>query len=60
MRSQKWSKSEALGSNYMLKDRLAGHYTVCPNKFILKSLKFLENKLDIHFTWTHSISMITF
>ena len=44
----------------MLKDRLAGCYTVCPNKFILKSLKFLENKLDIHFTWIHSISMITF
>ena len=31
MKSQKWSKSEALGSNYTFKDRLEEHYTVCPN-----------------------------
>ena len=31
MKSQKWSKSEALGSNYTFKDRLVEHYTVCPN-----------------------------
>ena len=60
MKSQKWSKSEALGSNYTFKDGLAEYYTVCPNKCILKSFKFLANNLDIHFIWTHCILMITF
>ena len=60
MKSQKWSKREALGSNYTLKNRLAEYYTVCSNKFILKSFKFLANSLDIHFTWIRSILMITF
>ena len=57
MKSQKWSKSEALGSNYTFKDGLAEYFTVCPNKCILKSFKFLANKLHIHFTWTHCICM---
>ena len=60
MKSQKWSKSEALGSNYTFEDRLAEYYTVCPNKCMLKPFKFLANNLDIHFTWTHCILMITF
>ena len=63
MKSQKWSKSEVLGSkgsNYTFKDGLAEYYTVCPNKCILKSFKFLGNNLDIHFTWTRFILMITF
>ena len=60
MKSQKWNKSDALGSNYTFKDRLTEYYTVCPNKSILKSIKFLANNLDVHFTWTHSILMITF
>ena len=60
MKSQKWNKSEALGANYTFKDRLAEYYTVCPNKYILKSIKFFANNLDIHFTWTHCILMITF
>ena len=46
--------------NYTFKDGLAQYYTVCPNKCILKSFKFLANNLDIHFTWTHCILMITF
>ena len=58
IKSQKWSKSEALRSNYTLKDGLAEYYTVCPNKCILKSFKFSANSLDIHFTWTHCILMI--
>ena len=60
MKSQKWSKSEAPGSKYTLKDGLAEYYTVCPNKCILKSFKFLANNLDIHFTWKHCILIITF
>ena len=60
MKSQKWSKSKALGSNYMFKDGLAEYHTVCLNKYTLKSFKFLANNLDIHFTWTHCILMITF
>ena len=60
MKSQKWSKSDALGLNYTFEDGLAEYYTVCPNKCILKSFKFLANNLDIHFTWTHCILMITF
>ena len=60
MKSQKWSKSEALGLNYTLKDVLAEYYKVCPNKCILKSFKFLTYNLDIHFTWTQCILMITF
>ena len=60
MKSQKWNKSEALGANYTFKDGLAEYYTVCPNKYILKSIKFFANNLDIHFTWTHCILMITF
>ena len=55
MKSQKWSKSEALAANYTFKDELAEYYTVYPIKCILKSLKFLANNLDIHFTWTHCI-----
>ena len=60
MRSQKWSKSEALGSNYIFKDGLVEYYTVFPNKCILKSFKLLANNLDIHFTWTHCMLVITF
>ena len=60
MISQKWSKTEALGSNYTFKDGLAEFYTFWPSKCILKSFKFLANNLDIHFTWTHCILMITF
>ena len=48
------------GSNNTFKDGLAEHYTVCPNKCTLKSSKVLANNRDIHFTWTHCISMITF
>ena len=54
MKSQKWSKSEALGLNYTFKDGLAEYYTICTNKFILKSFEFIANKLDINFTWTQS------
>ena len=57
---QEWSESEALGSNHRVKDGLAKYYTVCPDKHILKSFKFLANKLDIHSTWTHCVLMITF
>ena len=46
--------------NNTFKDGLTEHYIVCPNKCILKSFKFLANNRDIHFTWTHCISMITF
>ena len=60
MKSQKWSKSEALGSDYTFKDGLAEYYTVCPNKCILKSFKLMANNVDVHFTWTHSVLMITF
>ena len=60
MKSQKWSKSEALGSNYMFKDGLAEYYIVCPEKCVLKSFKFLANNFDIHFTWTHYVLMTTF
>ena len=60
MKSQKESKSEALGSNCTFKDGLAEYYTVCPNKCILKSFKFLANNLDIHFTWIHCILMTIF
>ena len=60
MKSQKLSKSEGLGSNYTFKHGLAEYYTVCPNKFILKSFKFLSNNLHIHFTWARCILMITF
>ena len=60
MKSQKRSKSEALGSDYTFKDGLAECYTVCPNECILKSFKFAGNNLDTHFTWTYCILMITF
>ena len=60
MKSQTLSKSEALGSNYTFKEGMAEYYTVCSNKCILKSFKFLASNLDIHFTWTHCILMITF
>ena len=59
MKSQKWSKSEVLGSNYMFKGRLAEYYKVCPNKCILKSFKFLASSLDIHFAWTQCMLVIT-
>ena len=55
MKSQKWNESEGLRSNYTFKDGLAD-----PNKCILKLFKLLANKLDIHFTWTYCILMITF
>ena len=55
MKSQKWSKSEALGSDYTFKDGLAEYYTVCPNKCILKSFKFLANNLDIHILLGHIV-----
>ena len=60
IKSQKRSKSEALGSNETFKDGLAEYYTVYSNTCILKSFKFLASKLDIHFTWIHCILMITF
>ena len=60
MKSPKRNKSEAIGSNYTFKDKLAEYCTVFPNKYILKSSKFLANNLDIHFSWTHFILMITF
>ena len=60
MKSQKWSKSEALGSNYTFKDGLAEYYTVCPNRYILKLFKFLANKFDIFLTWIHCVLMNTF
>ena len=50
MKSQKWGKIETLGSNYTFKYGMVEYYTVCPNKIILKSFKFLANNLDIHFT----------
>ena len=56
MKSQKWSKSEALGSNSMFTDELADYYNVC----ISKSFKVLANNFDIHFTWTHCVLVITF
>ena len=59
MKSQKWSKGEVLGLNCTLKDGLPEYCTVCPNKCILKSFKFLANNLEMYFTWTHSILMIT-
>ena len=37
------------------KDGLAKYYIVYPNICILNSFKFLANKLDMHFTWTHCI-----
>ena len=60
MKSQKWSKSEALRSSHTFKDGQAEYYTVCPNKCVLKSFKFLAINVDIHLTWTHCILMITF
>ena len=60
MKSQKWSKSEALESIYTFKDKLAEYYTACPNKCILKSFKFLASNLDIHFTLTYCILMICY
>ena len=39
---------------------MAEYYTVYSNKYVLKSFKVLANNLDIHFTWTHCISMITY
>ena len=60
MKSQKWSKRKAPGSNHTFKDGLAEHCTVCPYKCILKSFKFLAKNLGIHFTWTHCILIITF
>ena len=70
--SQKCSKNEALHEIgevlrhakdrmcYSTEDGVAEYYTVCQNKCILKSFKFLANKLGIRFTWTHCLSMITF
>ena len=55
MKSQKWSKSEPLGSNYTFKDGLVEYWTFWPNKYILKSFRFLANNLDTHFTWTHCV-----
>ena len=60
MKSQKWSKSEALGSDYTFKDGLLEYYTVCPNKCIRKLFKVVANNLKIHFTWKYCISIITF
>ena len=60
MKSQKWSKSKAIGSNYTFKDGLADYYTVCPSKYVLKSFKFSASNLDIHFNRAHCILMITF
>ena len=60
MKSQKWSRSEALESNYTLQDGLEEYYRVCLNKCILKAFKFLANNLDINFTWTHCTLIITF
>ena len=60
MKSQKWSKSEALGSDYTFKDGLAEYYTDCPNKCIRKLFKVVANNLEIHFTWKYCISIITF
>ena len=44
MKSQKWSKSEALESDCKFKDGLAEYSTVCPNKCILKSFKILSKQ----------------
>ena len=60
MKSQKWSQFEGLGSNCTVKDGLAEYYTVFPNKYILKSFKFLASNLDTHFTWAHCLLMVTF
>ena len=60
MKSQKWSKSETLGSNCTFNNVLTEYYTGCPNKFTLKSFKFLADHLDIHFTCTRCILMIIF
>ena len=43
MKFQKWSKSEALRSNYTFKDGLAGYNTVFPNKCALNSFKYSAN-----------------
>ena len=51
MKSQKWSESEALGSDYTFKDGLLEYYTVCPNKCIRKLFKVVVNNLETHFTW---------
>ena len=48
IKSQKWSKSEALGSNYKFKDGTIEYHLVCPNKYILNSFKFLANNFDIY------------
>ena len=53
---QKWGTRIELH----FKDKLAEYYTVCLNKCILKSFKFLANSLDIHFIWTHCIFMTIF
>ena len=45
MKSQKWTKREALGSNYTFKDGLEENYTVCSNKCILKSLDSSQTTL---------------
>ena len=73
MKCQKCCESQALhkrggsslwkGSNDTFEDVLAQYYTVCPNKCILNSFKFLSNNLDTRFTWTprtYCISMIIF
>lgn len=60
MKRPKCSESEALhkiwevfslrkGSNGSLEDGLVEYQTVRPNTCILKSFKFLENNLVIHF-----------
>ena len=60
MKSQKWSKSEALVSSSLFTDELADYYRVCANECTLKSFKVLANNFDIHFTWTHCVLVITF
>ena len=60
MKFQKWSKSEALGSNYTFKDGLAGYNAVFPNICALNSFKYSANNFYIHFALTHCILMIIF
>ena len=44
IKSQKWSKNEALGSDYTFKDGLSKHYTVWPDKCILNSYIILSKQ----------------
>ena len=48
------------GSNDTFLDGLTGQYTVCSNKCILRSFKFLASNFDIHLIWTHCISINIF